>query len=112
VQPVTNNTLCMNNSQSNTGAVLQATGGTPPYYFIALDDADGVVVSAPEVRLDKGAAGGRVLVADQGGSQQMIYVLPASSPLCHTQTPTANKPVQQHTATRHHPVRQVGRKSS
>jgi hypothetical protein len=88
VQPATNSTVCVNNKNQDAGATLQVTGGTPPYYFAAVDL--GVTVSAPEVRLDKGdAKGGRVLVGDQAGSQQVIYVTSSIPTVCPTPTPPA-----------------------
>jgi hypothetical protein len=94
VEPVTNNVLCIDNSApGGGGATLKVTGGTPPYYFKAVEPAYGLTVSAPEVRLDKTVTvdmEGRVLVADQAGNQQVIYVWPTSnsSKVCPEKTST------------------------
>jgi hypothetical protein len=77
-----NNTVVLDNRQSDACTTVQVTGGTPPYYWVAVDDqaTHGVQVSSPEIRLKQSISGGqsfdggRVLVADQGGSQQIVYV--------------------------------------
>jgi hypothetical protein len=91
VQILTNN-AAVDDSKFSAGASLQVTGGVPPYYWIAVDD--GVDVVNPEVRLQKAAdlpaAANpikRVLIADQGGSQQIVYVMPSPTPTA-TPTPT------------------------
>jgi hypothetical protein len=86
--------------------MVQITGGTPPYYWISVDahndknnNDDSVMVSSPVVTLPKtNKDGGRVFIADQAGSQQVVYVKPPqpkaeASPAacCCTITPCSTK---------------------
>jgi hypothetical protein len=84
------NNAAVDNSKFSAGVSLQVTGGVPPYYWFAVDD--GVEVVNPEVRLPRAAdlpaaenPIQRVLIADQGGSQQIVYVMPSPTP---SATPT------------------------
>jgi hypothetical protein len=104
VQP---NTATVNNSSLFPGTALVVSGGVPPYYAKAIDTyppkpqfaKTGVLVAFPDVRLPLQSTGGRVLVADQAGSQQIVYVTAgasssgpapaASAPCCCATVPCA-----------------------
>lgn len=86
------------NTNRDGVASIQVTGGTPPYYWKALDTC--VVVASPEVRLlkrpskdcgkENGEEASRVLIADQGGSQVVVYV--ASCPSTCVAAPCTSTP--------------------